>query len=49
MKYNLLIWIFMFTITSTFAGNIQYGYNAQGDYVPTSINGNQVQYGYNAQ
>ena len=30
------------------AGSIQYGYNANGDYVPISINGQRVQYGYNA-
>ena len=31
-----------------YAGSINYGYNAHGDYVPTSVNGQRVQYGYNA-
>ena len=31
------------------ADSVQYGYNAQGNYVPTSIGGNRIQYGYNAQ
>lgn len=30
------------------AGNIVYGYNAHGDYVPTEIDGKKVTYGYNA-
>ena len=33
---------------NAFAGDIKYGYNAKGDYVPTSINGEQIHYGYNA-
>ena len=30
------------------AGDIRYGYNAKGEYVPVEIDGQQVDYGYNA-
>ena len=49
MKKLLLFLLSILIISPAFADNIQYGYNAQGDYVPTSINGKRVQYGYNAQ
>ena len=44
----LFLLCFFFVGLSVLAGSIQYGYNANGDYVPTSINGQRVQYGYNA-
>ncbi|MCD7779813.1 MAG: hypothetical protein LUH05_03995 [Candidatus Gastranaerophilales bacterium] len=31
-----------------FADNIQYGYNAVGEYVPVKIGNDRVKYGYNA-
>ena len=37
----------LMTAGNAAAGNIQYGYNGNGDYVPTSINGQRVEYGYN--
>ena len=40
---------FIFCIVPVFAGNIQYGFNAQGDYVPQSIGDQRVQYGFNSQ
>lgn len=40
--------IFSLFTLSAYAGSIDYGYNAQGNYVPKSIGGNQIQYGYNA-
>ena len=40
--------LFTFSMLAVQAGNINYGYNAQGDYVPTSIKGERIQYGYNA-
>ena len=49
MKKFLLIALSILFISPVFADNIQYGYNAQGDYVPTSVGGNRIQYGYNAQ
>jgi len=30
------------------AGDIQYGYNAHGNYVPVKIDGENIDYGYNA-
>ena len=45
------IFIFLTALLLTgvaYAGNIEYGYNANGDYVPTKINGKRVDYGYNA-
>ena len=36
MKKILLI-VFVLFSNSSFAGDIRYGYNAMGDYVPTSI------------
>ena len=40
---------FVLSTASAIAGNIIYGYNAQGDYVPIEIDGQKVEYGYNAQ
>lgn len=47
---NLLILFSIFTIFSSvvFAGNIEYGYNAKGEYAPKSVNGKKIEYGYNA-
>ena len=47
-KILLLLGSFL-AVLPVFAGSIQYGYNAKGDYVPISISGQRVQYGYNAQ
>ena len=30
------------------AGNVRYGYNAQGEYVPMQVEGKDIRYGYNA-
>ena len=50
MKKIFCLFINMVIFVSVaYAGNIQYGYNAQGDYVPTSIGGSRINYGYNAQ
>lgn len=47
---NLLFFLLsalLFTSPS-FAGNIRYGYNSRGEYVPTEIDGQNVDYGYNS-
>ena len=50
MKFVIYITVaVMAIIMPVTARNIHYGYNAQGEYVPTEINGQRVQYGYNAQ
>ncbi len=48
-KINILFVIFSFFIPAVNATDIQYGYNAQGDYVPMSVGNNTINYGYNAQ
>ena len=47
LKLFVALSLAFFTL-SAYAGSIDYGYNAQGNYVPKSIGGNQIQYGYNA-
>ena len=47
MKRILLIAVLLFSCSS-FSKNIGYGYNAMGDYVPTSIGNENIGYGYNA-
>ena len=48
IKCSLFVVSFLFVANQAFAGNIRYGYNAKGDYVPTEIDNKQVEYGYNA-
>ena len=49
MKRFIVLLLFVaITTISVFAEDIKYGYNAHGDYVPTSINGKSIKYGYNA-
>ena len=49
MKKFLVLLFFVFvSISSVLAVDIKYGYNAHGDYVPTSVNWQRIQYGYNA-
>ena len=40
--------IFVFSVSFVFAGDIRYGYNSHGNYVPVSIDGNRINYGYNS-
>ena len=47
-KIICLIFTIIFFTSISFAGNVKYGYNAKGQYVPTSIDGKRVKYGYNA-
>ena len=48
MKYVFyIISIVLIIINEAVARNIQYGYNARGEYVPIQIDGEMVQYGYN--
>ena len=44
---KILIGILFGTISAN-AIDVNYGYNAHGQYVPTSYGNQQVQYGYNA-
>ena len=47
LKYlSLIAWICL--VVPAYAGSIDYGYNAKGNYVPTSVGENKIQYGYNA-
>lgn len=47
LKYlSLIAWICL--VVPVYAGSIDYGYNAHGDYKPTSIGNGRIQYGYNA-
>ena len=49
-KYGLILLLAMpFFAASVYAGNIRYGYNPQGEYVPVEIDGKKVEYGYNPQ
>ena len=49
MKRFLVLLLFgFFSTAAVFAADIRYGYNAHGEYVPTSVNGQSVKYGYNA-
>ena len=45
MKYVVLLAL-VFSC-SAYAGDIEYGYNTKGDYVPVAINGKRIEYGYN--
>lgn len=46
---KLLLFLLLFNFPqSVFSGNIQYGYNAKGEYVQKSIGGQKIDYGYNA-
>ena len=47
-KFIILILFTFFCTVAALATDINYGYNAHGDYVPTSYGGQQIQYGYNA-
>ena len=48
MKYFVLIFCaLMISGNNALAGNIEYGYNGRGDYVPLAIDGERVEYGYN--
>jgi len=48
MKKIILLICILLLSNSVFAANVHYGYNAQGDYVPLSVNGQHIQYSYNA-
>lgn len=47
MKKVILILAILISLPC-FAVDIDYGFNANGDYVPTSIGGQSIDYGYNA-
>ena len=48
-RYFSLICVSAFLASAAFAGDIRYGYNNQGEYVPIEIDGQRVEYGYNNQ
>lgn len=43
-----LFFIICFSVSIAIAENIQYGYNANGEYVPVSVGNKKVEYSYNA-
>ena len=49
--YKFLLWVtaFFLIASSTYAGDIRYGYNGQGNYVPIEVNNQRIEYGYNGQ
>ena len=48
LRFCCLILVFALNTTAVRAGNIQYGYNARGEWVPVSVDGERIEYGYNA-
>ncbi|MBO6290345.1 MAG: hypothetical protein J6N45_08500, partial [Alphaproteobacteria bacterium] len=48
-KFLMIFAVAMLWTNLAKAGNIEYGYNAQGLYVPIKIDGQKVDYGYNSQ
>ena len=47
MKKFLVLLFFVFvSISSVLAADIKYGYNAHGNYVPTSYGTDRINYGY---
>ena len=47
-RFLILLLFGFFSTVSVFATDIRYGYNAHGDYVPTSYGTEKIKYGYNA-
>lgn len=45
---KLLLCLIIFFPCVAIADQIYYGYNAMGEYVPISVNGQNINYGYNA-
>ena len=49
MKKFLILLLFTFiSAICVFAADVNYGYNAHGNYVPTSYGSDRINYGYNA-
>ena len=45
-KFLLCVATVLLITSSVYAGNIRYGYNGRGDYVPVEVNNQRVEYGY---
>ena len=46
-KFIFICASIIFICETAEAGNINYGYNNRGDYVPTSVGSDRIGYGYN--